>query len=611
MNLDERIASLRNRLDDRLNSITENGVIVSDTETSNTDSNNDRGHNSYCPNCGNPIPEDANFCPECGYNIKAEYFKDNSTTYANNGEGIIMTDTRLLAQKYKTSKEEIKSIVNNFIEDCNESLHLKWHMLDIDNLQDEIGEATWMDYSDVLEEFCERYSIKKGPQLSLFIIGGNDVIPQPCEDNPSYYPEGDGYDEFKEKVYSDFYYCFYGKLQLDYLDYNKARCNVSRLPLENGYMNTSAHDDLGKYLHNTIACMANGGIEIGRAVMTSNSEWIPASREMSRNLPTESLENVTNEVLDNMYLSPDVIESMDNKLRKKYYNSLAKADMLVFNLHGHCHPQLSGFYSTELAFSPEMLSETKAKIFNTVACWGDRYISYERENSMLLTALYDNDVLLYSGACVPAMGKCGNYQYDTTWRIQPAAYSETFMARFTEYQCIGRLSAGEAFLKAKCDYYNTSRVFEDDETTLATVLMFNLYGCPAIRTRPNISAIAEIQHVDGSKMCRIPFRKSKKITLVDKNSKTKNGSVLDAVRNSVDSNLSRIHSIVVERLYNALGVTERELSLIEQHYTTDISGKAQKGYIYHYTRNIGKNIKTHIQVKLDEAGNIRESIQTK
>lgn len=607
MNLDERIASLRNKLDDRLNSINRNGTDIYATETATTDSYN----KPYCPDCGNLVPKNANFCPECGCRIKTEYHKENSCIDANNGEGIILTDTRLLAKKYRTNKEEIMDIVNNFMQTSNVNLHFKWHMLDIDSWQDEIGEATWMDYSDVLEKFCTRYSVNKGPQLSLFIIGGNDVIPQPCEDNPSYSPEGDEYDEFKEKVYSDFYYCFYGKLQLDYLDYSKARCNVSRLPLENGNMNTSAYDDLGKYLHRALMCMANGGIDIGRAVMTSNSEWIPASREMSRNLPTESLENVTNEVLDNMYLSPDVVESMDDKLRRKYYNSLAKADMLVFNLHGHCHPLLSGFYSTELAFSPKMISETKAKIFNTVACWGDRYMMYERENSMLLTALYDNNVMLYSGACVPAMGKCGDYQCDATWRIQPAAYSETFMARFTEYQCIGRLNAGEAFLKAKCDYYNSSRTFEDDELTLATVLMFNLYGCPAIRTRPNIGAIAEIQHADGSKMYRTPFRKSKKFTLVGKNSNIKNGNILDAVRSCVDGNLCRIHNEVIDRLYNALGVTERELNLVEQYSTTDINGKAIKGYIYHYAKTKSNNIKTYIQVKVDETGNIREAIQTK
>lgn len=91
----------------------------------------------------------------------------------------------------------------------------------------------------------------------------------------------------------------------------------------------------------------------------------------------------------------------------------------------------------------------------------------ECEQSMLLSAIYNNGVLLYSGACVPAMGKCGNFQQDGTWSIQPAAYSETFMARFAQYQCIGTMSAGEAFLNAKCDYYNSSRGIEEDEIILA------------------------------------------------------------------------------------------------------------------------------------------------
>ena len=44
------------------------------------------------------------------------------------------------------------------------------------------------------------------------------------------------------------------------------------------------------------------------------------------------------------------------------------------------------------------------------------------------------------------------------------------MARFAQYQCIGTMSAGEAFLKAKCDYYNSSRGIEEDEIILGTVL---------------------------------------------------------------------------------------------------------------------------------------------
>lgn len=626
MNIDERMASLQNKLNDRLKNMKQSHGFsfeqVSLMPVQEINPLQDTPVQSggqcaapafYCPECGKPVPAAAKFCPECGCCLDLENCEENySAGGGEDGVGIIMTDTRLLAKKYNTNSAGIKAIIENFMDECRE-MDFRWHLLDIADCQSELGEATWMDYSDVLEKFCNRNALKKGPKLSLFIIGGNDVIPQPCEDNPCYTPSPWGDNEYQEKVYSDFYYCFYGKLKLDFLDYNKARCNVARLPLESGEMKSSAEYDLAGYLRRVLECMDNDGIDIGRAVMTSNVDWIPASREMSRNLPTECLENSEDEVLDNMYISPDVVAEMDDDLREQYYSSLADADMLVFNLHGACQPSMSGFYSSELAFSTHMLAETNAKIFNTVACWGARYIKYKREQSMLLTALYNHGIMLYSGACVPAMGKCGNYQHDSTWRIQPAAYSETFMARFAEYQCIGTMAAGEAFLKAKCDYYNTSRAVEEDEVTLATVLMFNLYGCPALRTTPNTAALAEIQNDDGSKMYRIPFRPRKKEAVMrgDQKMQQSGGSILDAVRGAVDNNLRQIHDVIVDRLYNALGVTPRELFLVEKYTTTDIDGNQQKGYLYHYNKDKAYNVRTHIQVSLDEAGNIRDAIQTK
>jgi hypothetical protein len=231
---------------------------------------------------------------------------------------------------------------------------------------------------------------------------------------------------------------------------------------------------------------------------------------------------------------------------------------------------------------------------------------------MLLTAIYENNVMLCSGACVPAMGKCGNYQHDATWRIQPAAYSETFMARFAEYQCIGTMSAGEAFLKAKCDYYNSSRAIEEDEITLGTVLIFNLYGSPALRTMPNMNAIAEIQNDDGSKMYRVPFRSSKKEVVMQNNDKQQNDiSILNAVRSAVDNNFKRMHEIITDKLYSTLGVTPRELYKVERYTTVDINGKPQKGYLYNYSKQRGEYLYSGIRVEVDERGNVIDAIQTK
>lgn len=605
MDVKERMVELQNKLEGRINNIIDGGILP-------TAKAKQRG--TFCPNCGTNVNSVDKFCPDCGCRLSMECHDaacrmDVSTEMT----GVIMTDIRLLAKKYNTSKLTVWEIIDSFIEKCR-CLGLNWHLLDIDNHQYEIGEATWMDYSDVLEKFCDINAIKKGPALSLFIIGGNDVIPQPSEENPCFVPNEFYDDEYHRNVYSDFYYCFYDRMRLDFLDYNSARCNVARLPLESGTMGTTVQDDLGGYLNRALEHMGNGGIDIGCAVMTSNIDWIPASREMSRNLPTERMENQDNVVLDNMYLSPAILKDMDDALRKRYYESLANADMLVFNLHGVCDPNFSGFYSHGLAFDKEMLKESRAKVLNTTACWGARYIKYKRCQSMLLTALYENDVMLYSGACVPAMGKCDNYQCDSTWKIQPSAYSEAFIACFAQYQCLGMMSSGEAFLKAKCDYYNTSRILEVDEVTLATILMFNLYGCPALYTKPNIDAIAEIQNENTSKeMYRIPFRARKKeiIMRCSTNGRQSNGGILEAARMAVDKNLYRIHEVIVERLYKKMGVMPRELSLVEQYSTTDISGNLRRGYIYHYDKEIYRNLRTHIQVSLDEDGNIRDVIQTK
>lgn len=596
MNIDEYLNNLQSDLNNQLSGL---GIETRQTAEESTC--------KFCPECGAKVDAAANFCPSCGYCFNAEasateeHFSDNSSEQ----EGIIWTDTQRLANKYGISRIAVADIIEGFI-NANNDFGLNWHLLDMADHQVGLGEATWMDYSDVLQNYIKDEGIASGPHLSLFIVGGNDVIPQPAEDNPC--GGGSDYEMF---VYADFYYCFYGQLPLDFLDFNKARCNVARLPLETGLLRTSIEEDLQAYFNISNMVSEQGGIGIGRAVMTSNYDWIPASREMSRNLPTEHMDDEDEVVLDNMFLSPSIMEDMDDELAEQYYEKLSEADMLVFNLHGACNPEDSGFYSSGLAFSIDMLRESNARIFNTVACWGGRYIKYAREQSMLLSAMYGGGVLLYSGSCVPAMGKCGNFQHDETWRIQPAAYSETFMARFAEYECLGTMTAGEAFLKAKCDYYNSSRQIEEDEIILATVLMFNLYGNPKLRTHPNVEAIAAIQEDDGSKQVRMPFRKMNR-TAVMKAQKQSNGtkSLVEEVRGMVDSNLRMIHDTITTNLYQQLGLEPRELYSVERYETTNAQGRPEKGYLYNYQRQIGP-VSTQVRAKLDEHGHLIDAIQTK
>ena len=598
MNIDEYLNNIQSDLDKQLSRFDVGILQTSDKE---------KEEGKFCPECGMKVETGANFCPNCGFCFN-EVPAVNDESSEN--EGIIWTDTAILAKKYDISREEVQDLLMDFIT-TNEEMGVDWYLLDMADHQHELGEATWMDYSDVLQQYIKDEGIAAGPHLSLFIVGGNDVIPQPAESNPCFSPSPWSDGTYEDHVFADFYYCFYGQLPLDFLDFNKARCNVARLPLEMGEMHTTIEEDLQAYFNISNLVSEEGGIKIGRAVMTSNYDWIPASREMSRNLPTEHMDNEENVVLDNMFLSPDIMEDMDEDLSDLYFEKLSEADMLVFNLHGACNPNDSGFYSSGLAFSIDMLQQSNARIFNTVACWGGRYIKYKREQSMLMSAMYGGGVLLYSGSCVPAMGKCGNFQCDETWRIQPAAYSETFMARFAEYQCLGTMTAGEAFLKAKCDYYNTSRQIEEDEIILGTVLMFNLYGNPKLRTCPDTDALSDIQFDDGSKYIRMPFRKMKRTTVM-KNVNQNNGakSLLDEVRGLVDSNLRMIHEAIIRNLYQQLGVEPRELYSVERYETTNAKGQSERGYLYNYNKQYGP-IHSQIRARLDERGNLLDAIQTK
>ena len=392
MNIDEYLNNIQSDLDKQLSRFDVGILQTSDKE---------KEEGKFCPECGMKVETGANFCPNCGFCFN-EVPAVNDESSEN--EGIIWTDTAILAKKYDISREEVQDLLMDFIT-TNEEMGVDWYLLDMADHQHELGEATWMDYSDVLQQYIKDEGIAAGPHLSLFIVGGNDVIPQPAESNPCFSPSPWSDGTYEDHVFADFYYCFYGQLPLDFLDFNKARCNVARLPLEMGEMHTTIEEDLQAYFNISNLVSEEGGIKIGRAVMTSNYDWIPASREMSRNLPTEHMDNEENVVLDNMFLSPDIMEDMDEDLSDLYFEKLSEADMLVFNLHGACNPNDSGFYSSGLAFSIDMLQQSNARIFNTVACWGGRYIKYKREQSMLMSAMYGGGVLLYSGSCVPAMGK--------------------------------------------------------------------------------------------------------------------------------------------------------------------------------------------------------------
>ena len=312
------------------------------------------------------------------------------------------------------------------------------------------------------------------PKLCLFIIGGDDVIPMPRIPNPL---------GFDEPLHSDFLYCFKDN-DLQIVDAKAAQCNTGRLPLEDGILKTSLNEDLQSYF-NLAGMMLDSGIDIDNVLMTSTQSWLPASNDMLKGLPIESPYPVANATNDKMYVSPQ-LDLEDRYVSNYYKQNLGQADLLMFNLHGADYPGYSSFYgegaeghNTPEAFNIDMLRYSNARVFNTVACFGARYIGYERIDSMLLSAMYGGGIVLYAGSCTTALGRSGQYHVAAQDILIPTGMSESFMKLYTLYLFSG-VTAGEAFLRAKCDYFNTCRSLDGDEEAIATILMFNLYGLPAL-----------------------------------------------------------------------------------------------------------------------------------
>lgn len=509
---------------------------------------------------------------------------------------IVFTHTERLAEKYRTPRQDVLDLLqrNLLVQEAVEFM-----LLDAVDYQEELDQdSSWHGYKTVLGDYFKGMGIQPSPKTSLFIIGGDDVIPMPRVANPN--------DE-SDDLTADFLYCFVEDVP-EMLNANEAQCNVGRMPLENGIMTNTLQDDMQSYF-NLAIMMLQTGIEVNNVVMTSTQSWLPASNEMVRGLPIEGPRPIANATNDNMYLSPRL--SVDEKtILKQYKQDIGRADMLMFNLHGSDMPNYSSFYgeganghNTPEAFTIEYLRDSGARIFNTVACFGGRYINYERNRSMLLSSLYGGGVVLYAGSCTSALGRSGQLHVAANDILIPAGFSESFMKLYTLYLFRG-ITAGEAFLRAKCDYFNTCRDLDGFEGSMSTVLMFNLYGLPTLSVIKHGEVIQEARGMKSA--LPIDWHKSAEYnTVYNKNQRTSH-SILEQVRSLVDNNLQKIRMTVESQLYQYWGLPPTDLCRIETINEQD----ASKGYRFVYQNDKGI-IKKHTWAYTDISGKVKDVVHLK
>lgn len=535
--------------------------------------------------------------------------------------GIIFTDSVKLAEKYDCSVDDVYEVLEGFIENSAQ-IDQHWYLLDVAYYEDHLGsDPYWGDYNDLLSTFISQEGFQVGLATPVFIIGGSDVIPVPQLENPQY----------GGMIPTDMAYCFGTTFFSDLWDGDRhissdyVRNTISRLPLEVGRMQTNLQDDLQSYFN--LCSMMEDGIEVDGVVMASNVEWTNNSVTMSQHLPLiYTRTHDKEEIYKRMYMCPKLVAvrsggaEVDKKVLSDYQEALDKAGMLLFNLHGSDSKGNSGFYCNSDSGYPEsfnidLMKQSNARVFNTVACFGARYDGYDRNDSMLMSALLGGGKLLYAGSTisVPMIGD-GSQHYPEGVTQYPGSGSEKFMPLYCYYQFCG-LPAGQAMMQAKLDYFNTFRHIERDDFSLSTAMMFGLYGNPMLHVKARQDVIDEamryevLPQLPETKASHAPVRMKRTKCVINKEQLHSSKSLLDQLRGCVDQNLNAIHGMVQQNLYSQLGLDPRWLDEVDEFEMLSELGELLSGYLYNYDDDNKYGRKSIIEV--NKQGEITRQITFK
>ena len=505
--------------------------------------------------------------------------------------GLILTDTLHLASILSSKQKKIKEVIASYVASCNS--YIDWQIVDVsDEIYADFDKTNWGAYIQVLDDYYIGLGLQDRCYCPLFILGGDDVVPMPIIRNPL---DCVG----REYLYSDMAYCFDSpNIRLEDFVSQKPRFAIGRLPLTKDW----SIEGFAAYLNDCVEFAANG-ISIRGAAMTTTQSWLRASYEMMRDIPTVSLSEDYVPLNNRMIVSPE-LDTSYREMYDGYVHELKKIDFLVCNLHGDDDKEVPFFIGEDtshsqytIATQPSMLEETTPYTFNTVACFGGRYIGYKMDESMMLTALAYG-TMLYCGSGEIALGG-----------FDMEGNSELMMKLYNIYLHKG-IPAGLALIKAKQDYYKTCHNEDGDECAMFTILEFNLFGCPIISMQPKLSFDYE------PRLLGHPITKNIQTSYRPKTIEVVSGGAHKAedihayVRGLVDNNLSIIKQKVEAEVYRRLGLGKDNLQQI-MRVSQDNSAIGYQ-FLYAWSpQQSYRRLEMYYIVDTDNNGKITKIIHTK
>ena len=506
-----------------------------------------------CNHCGSVLSEDDRFCGNCGKPVLNDTLFGSPYTNVdkkdkNLRKGVIMTDSALLAQKFRVSRSLILSVLNKYIDDIRP--YISYFLFDIEN---EKRTDNWRVYHRFL--FKDKHlSIQFQPEY-LFIIGGEDIIPVPmmknCMPNSA-----------RELVPTDILYGFNVTLfspeevDINSLISSKQFYYVGRLPLGQD----ATFDQLQDYLDRASGYMEKG-IPVQIAYAQSDPHWKTVSMKVMSDVNNSGLlpaiQAPSSVLYEKVFLSPYVTcETID-----KTFNSYS--NLYYFNMHGSRNPDTPEFLGEAMeekkfyeGIDPKTISSAKYdNIVVTEACFGGKYIGLPTNRSMLLSSM-SNSTMLYLGSSVTAYGTI-----DRSLEKGTEICSADIIAKEFIYGLMEGYSAGESVFKARRTLYkdNMGSIISN----LLTIYEFSLYGDPALKALfPNQCRTTPLSH-DGLSDGYV-----KNMLRVEEVYSEQPNSILDMVRYKVDSSLQSLNEDI-QRALPQIGIKPRTLSNISKmHFGT-------------------------------------------
>ncbi|GAA4053324.1 C25 family cysteine peptidase [Flavobacterium chungnamense] len=538
----------------------------------------------FCHNCGENLASHrgSKFCSNCGTALILS--ESNRITDSNkppqpskvnyDSYGIIFTNTVAIADNFGIEQAEVINILADYIEKLISVSH-QYIILDASNNSyvNLNPDDTWENHVKLLRDYYN--DLESKPEY-LFIIGGHNIIPMAIINNQA------GCYEDDSDIDTDMPYSYLKIENFESLLWNgnifkeSLLLNVGRIP----FATDSDIYDLKNYLDRSSDSVLTN-VQINNCFGMTALSWKSASEKIIQNANAQKI----------LHTSPQIdINSVDNVYDES-------AELYYYNLHGSDAPSASQFYGDNGgAVAPKHIAKAvNPNFFITEACYGAKFIDYDKQSAMLHSAL-NNNTLAFVGSSRVAFGACSS-------NISSAdIVAKSFIdALFDSVNC------GKALSKARIDVFDACPD-EQYNYGVTSAVEFNLFGDPILKAS------------DSSKSM---FRKSSGNTLKNNSIKSKSYTkskpeikeidfqnlekgILNDVRNLVNNEVLKIREIVDTYLYQNFNVDKRciqKVFLIKSKF-----GEETFNYTY---QNQNGNIQTTYSVFTDKRGKIKSILTSK